>query len=63
MRWFGCVYDGPISFPDGEVAEARWVEWPEFAALLATEIWCPDSITLGLSIVLARLGMATLHNP
>ena len=33
-RCYRVVHDGPISFPDGEVAEARWVDAAGLAALL-----------------------------
>ena len=36
-RCYRVVHDGPISFPDGEVAEARWVDAAGLDALLATE--------------------------
>ena len=45
-RCYRVVHDGPISFPDGEVAEARWVDAAGLAALLAGEAFVPDSLTL-----------------
>ena len=45
-RCYRIVSDGPISFPDGEVAEARWVGTADLAALVATEAFVPDSLAL-----------------
>ena len=45
-RCYRVVHDGAISFPDGEVAEARWVDGAGLHALLATERFVPDSLAL-----------------
>ena len=45
-RCYRVVSDGPIAFADGEVAEARWVDRAELAALVATETFVPDSSAL-----------------
>jgi isopentenyldiphosphate isomerase len=45
-RCYRVVHDGPISFPDGEVAEARWVAAADLTALVATEAFVPDSLAL-----------------
>jgi len=45
-RCYRVVHDGAISFPDGEVAEARWVDGAGLAALLAAERFVPDSLAL-----------------
>jgi isopentenyldiphosphate isomerase len=45
-RCYRVVHDGPISFPDGEVAEARWVDAAGLDELLATERFVPDSLAL-----------------
>ncbi|HEU4840587.1 MAG TPA: NUDIX domain-containing protein [Ilumatobacteraceae bacterium] len=45
-RCYRVVHDGPISFPDGEVAEARWVDAAGLDVLLATEAFVPDSLAL-----------------
>ena len=45
-RCYVVVHDGPIAFVDGEVAEARWVDRDELAALLATVPFVPDSLAL-----------------
>jgi len=45
-RCYVVVHDGPITFVDGEVAEARWIERGELAALLATAPFVPDSLAL-----------------
>ena len=50
-------HDGPVTFADGEVAEARWVDWLELAGLLATQAWCPDSISLALPLLLGPVGL------
>lgn len=54
-RFFRCTWDGPVQFTDGEVAEARWVNWTELAALLAEHPFCPDSIALGLPFAMRIL--------
>lgn len=54
-QFFSCTWDGPIEFTDGEVAEARWVLWPELAGLLAEHPFCPDSVTLGLPFAMEAL--------
>ena len=43
---YRVVHDGPISFPDGEVAEVRWVDAAGLDVLLATEQFVPDSLAL-----------------
>jgi isopentenyldiphosphate isomerase len=52
----GRVYrvdsDGPFTFADGEVVEARFVTRSELTELLATSPFCPDS----LAVVLPLLG-------
>jgi isopentenyldiphosphate isomerase len=45
-RCYVVVHDGPVTFVDGEVAEARWVDRDGLGALLATEAFVPDSLTL-----------------
>jgi isopentenyldiphosphate isomerase len=45
-RCYVVVHDGPITFVDGEVAEARWVDRDGLAALLATVPFVPDSLAL-----------------
>jgi isopentenyldiphosphate isomerase len=45
-RCYRVVHDGPISFPDGEVAEARWVDGAGLDALLAGAEFVPDSLAL-----------------
>jgi isopentenyldiphosphate isomerase len=49
---------GPVHFTDGEVSEARWVTWADLAALLSTQPWCPDSVTLALPVLLGPLRFA-----
>lgn len=45
-RCYRVVHDGPISFPDGEVAAARWVTGAELDALTTAEAFVPDSAAL-----------------
>jgi 8-oxo-dGTP pyrophosphatase MutT (NUDIX family) len=45
-RCYVVVHDGPITFVDGEVAEARWVDRDGLAALLASAPFVPDSLVL-----------------
>lgn len=45
-RCYRVVHDGPITFADGEVAEARWVDAAGLDALLAAESFVPDSLAL-----------------
>jgi len=53
-RGFLVVHDGPFEFTDGEIAEVRWVDRDELAALLATESFVPDNVTLLLPLLRAR---------
>lgn len=48
------VHDGPFNFTDGEIAEVRWVDRHELAALLATEAFVPDNVALLLPLLRAR---------
>lgn len=50
-RAYLARWDGPISFDDGEVVEARWVGRSELDTLLATESFVPDSISLFVAIL------------
>lgn len=45
-RCYRVVHDGPISFPDGEVAEARWVDAAGLDDLLVAAVFVPDSLAL-----------------
>jgi isopentenyldiphosphate isomerase len=55
----GHVYvartDGPFTFADGEVVQARFVTLDELDALLATEPFCPDSVQLALPYLRERV--------
>ena len=53
-RGFLVVHDGPFEFTDGEIAEVRWVDRDELAALLATESFVPDNLALLLPLLRAR---------
>ncbi|CAN5481367.1 NUDIX hydrolase YfcD [soil metagenome] len=48
------VRDGPFTFTDGEIAEVRWVDRDELAALMATESFVPDNIALLLPLLRSR---------
>jgi isopentenyldiphosphate isomerase len=50
-RGYRVVHDGPFSFADGEVAEARWVTFDELEAMRATHRFLPDSIALLLPLI------------
>ncbi len=50
-RGYRVVHDGPFTFADGEVAEARWVTFDELDTMLATQRFLPDSITLLLPLI------------
>ena len=52
---FAVEHDGPYRFADGEVVEARWVDRAELDALLASAPFCPDSIAIGLPLVIDQL--------
>jgi 8-oxo-dGTP pyrophosphatase MutT (NUDIX family) len=47
-RTFMARHDGPFTFADGEVVEARFVTFAELDELLASEPFCPDSVALAL---------------
>jgi isopentenyldiphosphate isomerase len=50
-RCYKITHDGPISFDDGEVVEARWVTREELHQLLTTERFLPDSVALLLPLL------------
>ncbi|MFM7062312.1 MAG: NUDIX hydrolase [Actinomycetes bacterium] len=47
-RIWTTVHDGPFSFTDDEVVEARFVNLDELAGLCATQPFVPDSLALAL---------------
>jgi isopentenyldiphosphate isomerase len=55
----GHVYlarsDGPFTFSDGEVVQARFVDRAELEGLLETETFCTDSVELALPMLLGYL--------
>lgn len=51
-RGYRAVHDGPFTFADGEVIEARWVTFAELAEMRATHQFLPDSIDLLLPLLL-----------
>jgi len=50
-RAFVARCDGPFTFADGEVVQARFLPWPEVDDLVRTEPVCPDSVELALPLV------------
>ena len=53
-RGYRAVHDGPFSFADGEVAEARWVTFDELDTMRATRRFLPDGIALLLPLITPR---------
>jgi 8-oxo-dGTP pyrophosphatase MutT (NUDIX family) len=51
---YRVVHDGPFSFDDGEVVEARWVTFGELEGMRATQRFLPDSIALLLPLLTDR---------
>jgi 8-oxo-dGTP pyrophosphatase MutT (NUDIX family) len=55
VRVLGRVYlvrsDGPFTFTDGEVVEARFVDAAELAELRAAAPFCPDSLAIVLPLL------------
>ena len=45
-RCYAVMWDGPLHFADGEVAEARWVTGAEFEQLRREHPFLPDSLAL-----------------
>ena len=54
-RAYAVDWPGPVTFADGEVVEARWVDRAGLDRLLAEERICTDSVTAALPLVLDRL--------
>ncbi|MFZ9627876.1 MAG: NUDIX domain-containing protein [Ilumatobacteraceae bacterium] len=58
-RCYVVVHEGPVSFDDGEVVEARWVTAADLDAMLADVVrtpFVPDSVALVLPLVRSMLG-------
>ena len=53
-RGYLVVHDGPFHFTDGEIAEVRWVDRHELDALLASESFVPDNLSLLLPMLRVR---------
>jgi 8-oxo-dGTP pyrophosphatase MutT (NUDIX family) len=53
-RCYRVVHDGPFTFDDGEVVEARWVSLTELAAMRTDHDFVPDSIALLLPLLTGR---------
>ena len=58
----GHVYvarsDGPFTFDDGEVVQARFVTLAELDELLTRESFCPDSVDVALPLLIRACGSA-----
>ncbi|MCU1343975.1 MAG: hydrolase [Acidimicrobiia bacterium] len=56
VMWVGRVYtvtsDGPFTFSDGEVVQARFVALSALAALITAEQFVPDSVAVVLPLLL-----------
>jgi 8-oxo-dGTP pyrophosphatase MutT (NUDIX family) len=50
-RGYRVVHDGPFTFADGEVAEARWVTFDELESMRASHRFLPDSLALLLPLI------------
>jgi 8-oxo-dGTP pyrophosphatase MutT (NUDIX family) len=50
-RCFRVVHDGPFTFDDGEVVEARWVSTTELETMLTDHDFVPDSIAMLLPLL------------
>jgi 8-oxo-dGTP pyrophosphatase MutT (NUDIX family) len=48
---YRVVHDGPFTFADGEVAEARWVTFDELESMRASHRFLPDSLALLLPLI------------
>jgi isopentenyldiphosphate isomerase len=51
VRCYATVHDGPFSFADGEVVEARWVDASGLAELIDTARFVPDSLAVLLPLL------------
>jgi isopentenyldiphosphate isomerase len=50
-RGYRVVHDGPFTFADGEVSEARWVTFAELDSMRATHSFLPDSLAVLLPLL------------
>ncbi|HEY0519458.1 MAG TPA: NUDIX domain-containing protein [Ilumatobacteraceae bacterium] len=48
---YRIVHDGPFTFADGEITEARWVTFDELDVLRTVHRFLPDSIAMLLPLV------------
>ncbi|UDY37102.1 NUDIX domain-containing protein [Dermatobacter hominis] len=53
-RIWTATWDGPVTFADGEVIDARWVTVEELRDLVRTESFVADSLALVLPLVLGE---------
>jgi isopentenyldiphosphate isomerase len=56
VRMYHAVWDGPVTFADGEVVEAVWVSADELRARLERDSFVPDSVAMAAEQVLGLLG-------
>jgi 8-oxo-dGTP pyrophosphatase MutT (NUDIX family) len=50
-RGYIVIHNGPFTFADGEVEEARWVTFDELDSMRATHHFLPDSIAMLLPLI------------
>ena len=50
-RCYLVVHDGPFTFDDGEVVEARWISLAELESMRADRDFVPDSLTMLLPLL------------
>ncbi len=43
---YEVVWDGPVSFDDGEVVEARWITVDDLGPMIEQETFVPDSLAV-----------------
>jgi 8-oxo-dGTP pyrophosphatase MutT (NUDIX family) len=53
-RGYRVVHDGPFTFADGEVAEARWVTFAELESMRPSHQFLPDSLAMLLPLLTDR---------
>lgn len=58
MHVWLAMSDGPFTFADGEVTEAKWVAPGDLDALLRNDEWCPDSVAVALPLLRQMQGWA-----
>jgi isopentenyldiphosphate isomerase len=56
VRMYHVIWDGPVSFADGEVVEALWVSGDELQIRLGRDSFVPDSVAMAAEQVRRLLG-------